>query len=117
MSIQIVNFRPKGDQAWTQSAECAKPNQPLMFPDEGDAVGIEQARDVCNACPVRQQCLSEALDRNESHGMWGGMTAAERRVIRRKAARIPNADRATAMDVAARPGHQDASPIVRPLIG
>lgn len=84
MGAQIVNFRPQGDQSWAQAAECAKPGQPLMFPHEADSVGIELARDVCNVCPVRQACLDEALARNESFGIWGGMTTGERREMRRR---------------------------------
>ena len=84
MGAQIVNFRPTGDQTWAQSAECAKPGQPLMFPHEADAVAIEQAKGVCDRCPVRQSCLTEALDRNESFGIWGGLTTVERRTLRRQ---------------------------------
>lgn len=123
MGAQIVNFRPSGDQSWTQSAECAKPGQPLMFPHEGDTVGVEQAKDVCNRCPVRQQCLDEALGRRESFGIWGGMTTDERRALLRQTARKAAKPRGqsaadmTASDAAARPAYQDASPITRPLVG
>lgn len=123
MGAQIVNFRPAGDQSWTQSAECAKPGKPYMFPHERDAVAVELAKDTCAACPVRQQCLNEALGRNESFGIWGGMTTDERRALRRKSARKAakprgqSAAEATASDAAARPAYQDASPITRPLVG
>lgn len=87
MSYQIVNFRPTGDQSWAQSAECAKPGQPDMFPHESDSVGIELARATCNGCPVRQACLGQALDRNEAFGVWGGLSADERRALRRNTLR------------------------------
>ena len=86
-----MNFRPKGDQDWAQSAECAKPGKPLMFPHERDAVGVQLALDTCAACPVRQACLDEALGRNESFGIWGGMTTEERRALRRKSQRKASA--------------------------
>jgi WhiB family redox-sensing transcriptional regulator len=124
MGAQIVNFRPSGEQSWARSAECAKPGQPLMFPHEGDADGVKLARDVCNVCPVRQQCLDEALGRNESFGIWGGLTTDERRALRRKAARAAavqprgtSADEMTASDPAARTAYQDTSPITRPRVG
>jgi WhiB family redox-sensing transcriptional regulator len=123
MGAQIVNFRPSGEQSWAQSAECAKPGKPLMFPHEGDADGVKLARDVCNVCPVRQQCLDEALARNESFGIWGGLTTDERRALRRKAARAAatprgkSTDDMTASDPAAREAYQATGPITRPRIG
>lgn len=41
------------------------------------------ARTICSACTVRIQCLEWALH-HEDHGMWGGTSPTERRVIRRK---------------------------------
>jgi WhiB family redox-sensing transcriptional regulator len=92
MGAQIINFRPKGEQSWAQSAECAKPDpvtgaRPLMFPHEADEVGVRLAKDTCNRCPVRQACLDEALGRRESFGIWGGMSTAERRELLRRTAR------------------------------
>jgi WhiB family redox-sensing transcriptional regulator len=30
-------------------------------------------------CPVRQDCLEAALVRDESYGVWGGLSARERK--------------------------------------
>ncbi|AMD42782.1 WhiB family transcription factor [Streptomyces phage Xkcd426] len=87
MGAQIVNFRPSGDQAWAQWAECAKPNQPYMFPSDQDHKGIQLAKDACAVCPVRAECLTEAFDRSEQFGVWGGLTTGERNTLRRKAVR------------------------------
>ena len=40
------------------------------------------------ACPVRTECLAEALDNQIEWGVWGGMTERERRALLR---RRPNA--------------------------
>jgi WhiB family redox-sensing transcriptional regulator len=48
-----------------------------------------QARSVCAACPVRLECLDHALDTDEKHGIWGGMTPDERRVEARQRAARP----------------------------
>jgi WhiB family redox-sensing transcriptional regulator len=42
---------------------------------------------MCMACPVRDDCLLEALDHEERSdcGVWGGTTADDRRRIRRGA--------------------------------
>lgn len=34
---------------------------------------------VCRECPVRIECLAEALERREVHGVWGGLTDLELR--------------------------------------
>jgi WhiB family redox-sensing transcriptional regulator len=44
------------------------------------------AKAVCIACPVRMQCLQQALE-NDELGIWGGTTELERKSMRRKQAR------------------------------
>jgi WhiB family transcriptional regulator, redox-sensing transcriptional regulator len=41
-----------------------------------------QAKAVCATCPVIGQCLAQALEMNEPHGVWGGMTREERETLR-----------------------------------
>lgn len=44
-----------------------------------------QAAEICRHCPIQTQCLEWALEANERHGTWGGLTADERRsLIRRR---------------------------------
>ena len=43
-----------------------------------------EAKIVCMPCPVRAQCLAEALDRRIEFGVWGGMTERERRALLRR---------------------------------
>jgi len=46
---------------------------------------IEAARENCESCPVRTDCLLFALLNNECWGVWGGLTHAERkRAMERK---------------------------------
>ena len=44
----------------------------------------KQMGDLCGRCPVRLDCLMEALPRDnfEDVGVWGGTTPAQRRAIR-----------------------------------
>lgn len=81
---QVVEFRPSGDQAWTQQAACAEEGIAPMFPSDGDAAGIEYAKAICSGCLVRSKCLDEALSRNESFGVWGGLDPDERRSMKRQ---------------------------------
>ena len=46
-----------------------------------DAVRV--AKQYCGRCPIREQCLEYALEAGENYGIWGGMTAQERKQIRR----------------------------------
>jgi Transcription factor WhiB len=42
---------------------------------------------VCTACPVRGHCLTLSLQRWDigQHGVWGGLVAADRARLRRRA--------------------------------
>lgn len=39
----------------------------------------EVAKSFCHACPIEQQCLASALILGSDYGVWGGMSASERR--------------------------------------
>ena len=45
---------------------------------------LEQAKALCADCPIRLQCLSEALEREEPWGVWGGEILERGAVIARK---------------------------------
>lgn len=63
---------------WASQAACRN-----QTPDELFVRGAEQnkAKQVCGGCPVRTECLAEALDNNIEWGVWGGMTERERRAL------------------------------------
>ncbi|MFV0425511.1 MAG: WhiB family transcriptional regulator [Beutenbergiaceae bacterium] len=72
----------KFDESWTASAACAG-----RSPDELFVQGAAQreVREVCFECPVRLECLVDALDNRIQFGVWGGMTERERRALLRRA--------------------------------
>jgi WhiB family redox-sensing transcriptional regulator len=45
------------------------------------------AKAICARCPVREQCLSFALQVRDPHGVWGGLNEMERRTLLREQAR------------------------------
>ena len=74
--------------AWRLEALCRDVDPELFFPigTTGVAVDhIEAAKSVCNACPVKKQCLEYALATNQESGVWGGTSEEERRDLRRAA--------------------------------
>ena len=44
----------------------------------------EIGREICNGCPIREECLEGAMERRERYGMWGGLIPIERRRIERR---------------------------------
>ena len=66
---------------WTASAACR-----ASCPDALFVKGAEQnrAKQLCSGCPVRTECLAEALDNQIEWGVWGGMTERERRALLRR---------------------------------
>jgi WhiB family redox-sensing transcriptional regulator len=70
---------------WRSKAKC-KNYLELFFPSDASAVSPDHpAIKMCRRCPVRQQCLDDALrfDSFEDHGIRGGLTKAQRDTLRR----------------------------------
>jgi hypothetical protein len=57
----------------------------IFFPARGERNA--EAVDYCNACPVRQECLDDALAERgyRTLGVWGGMSERQRRSVPQKA--------------------------------
>ncbi|MFD2400347.1 WhiB family transcriptional regulator [Prauserella oleivorans] len=68
---------------WRVQAACRTANAELWFPLEGSAEEAVAKR-VCSGCPVREACLDDALAAGIDFGVWGGLTGAERRQLRRQ---------------------------------
>ncbi|MFE5026230.1 WhiB family transcriptional regulator [Streptomyces sp. NPDC056656] len=70
---------------------CQDADPALFFPAHGLQLRdsqVEAAKRLCAACPVREECLVIAVRSDESDGIWGGTTPAERRRIRGQLARM-----------------------------
>ena len=66
-----------GAAHWTASALCAQADPEVWFPERGQSP--HPAKAICSQCPVRSECLTEALANGERFGVWGGLTEHERR--------------------------------------
>ena len=62
---------------WRAYANCATTDPELFFPRKGGSA--QAARLTCSMCPVRDECLTDALLDSEQQGVRAGMTERERR--------------------------------------
>jgi len=75
---------------WRDRAACLGVDPELFFPigNTGPAlIQIEDAKAVCRRCEVIDDCLSWAMDSRQEDGVWGGLSADERRALKRRNAR------------------------------
>ncbi|MGH3922228.1 MAG: WhiB family transcriptional regulator [Pseudonocardiaceae bacterium] len=75
---------------WRAQAACLEEDPELFFPVgvTGRALDqIEQAKAVCQRCPVVGACLEWALETNQQDGVWGGLSEDQRRTLRRRRGR------------------------------
>lgn len=76
---------------WAKRAACRElpPSaKELFFPDYHGPENSREAKAICAGCDVRRECLDWAMKTNEQYGVWGGLSAPERRRLRRKTADV-----------------------------
>jgi WhiB family redox-sensing transcriptional regulator len=63
---------------WAARAACRTEDANLFFSDSDDSVA--EAKRICQPCPVRAECLAEALRTEDGprYGISGGLTPDER---------------------------------------
>jgi len=75
------------DGSWQDAAACRGPNQAIFFPPARLERRTEKrrreqrAKEICHSCPVLEMCLDHAIEIGEQHGIWGGLTARERKEL------------------------------------
>ena len=80
-SLTLAN----ADYTWRSNAICRDTDPDLFFPigTTGFALmQIDRAKEVCEQCPVKVDCLDYALETNQDSGIWGGTSEEERRTLR-----------------------------------
>jgi WhiB family redox-sensing transcriptional regulator len=66
------------EQHWSVRAKCL--GKWALF-HSYKSEDIAEAKSICAACPVRLQCLQEALDTGERFGIRGGVIETELRIV------------------------------------
>lgn len=82
------------DADWWTRAACKGESLAVFFPEGtkghpegtkghlgGGGMQIAAAQQICRSCPVQLDCLEDALSRRDQHGMWGGKTEQQRKLI------------------------------------
>lgn len=64
---------------WQLQANCNEDQQDLFFSLAESK--IEKAKAICQACPVKSECLQFSVDNDIEFGIYGGMTRNERKVL------------------------------------
>jgi len=85
---------------WRNRAACLDEDPELFFPigtTEPAFRQIELAKEVCHRCEVIDTCLSWAIETRQDNGVWGGMSADERRALKRRTARARSAGRSNSV--------------------
>lgn len=80
---------PDLDRSWVSRAACRDMDTELFYPTRGESV--REAKAVCARCPVIEECLEWALAVPEKFGIFGGLSALERRQMRRARRRLGRA--------------------------
>jgi WhiB family transcriptional regulator, redox-sensing transcriptional regulator len=74
---------------WRERAACLNEDPELFFPigTTGPALAqLQEAKAVCNSCPVQEPCLQWAMDSEpigQGAGVCAGLTEDERRALKR----------------------------------
>ena len=69
---------------WTRAAACLGEDPDAFFPED-KRDDIRRTKNLClHTCPVRRECLTDVLTYEAAtplygrHGIWAGLTPAER---------------------------------------
>jgi len=68
------------DHSWRDRAACRGMGPDLFFPERGELT--DEAKAVCQGCPVSHACFIFAVQSGEHHGIWGGKSERQRRDVR-----------------------------------
>ena len=78
----LLQALAESQPSWRRAALCRDQPIAIFFPIRGES--SKPALTVCGPCPVRPECLAEAIAESLDHGIRGGMTG-QARVAARKA--------------------------------
>ena len=75
------------DMNWRDAAACIGASIDIFFIDEkgrGANAKLAEAKQYCDSCRVRENCLNYAMENNIYVGIYGGLSNKKRREMKRK---------------------------------
>lgn len=84
------DFHP---EPWENQAACTSEDPEMFFREDRDST--DKAKTVCASCPVTSECLMKGMV--EGYGIFGGLTADDRRLLRTAKTAAAIAGRRTAI--------------------
>lgn len=84
-----MSWRSLIDHAeWTADANCHGRGDLMFAPSlerpPAQERRVAAAKEICRRCDVQAECLTYALNTNQTHGIWGGHDEIELRRLRRR---------------------------------
>ena len=108
--ISNFNYVPGDQPAWRELARCAnRLDVPDMYPSSQDGEAVDTAKRFCRGCPVILECMEQAIQSGERHGIWGGMDMRERVGVKRHRTRTTLKQRKAAREAAGRLSDEDTA--------
>ncbi len=85
----------ESDPRWRKGAACNQSDPETFF--AGTLFTNKAAQQICGHCPIREACLTWALDNPTAaaHGIWGGLRPDERQKILRRRRTRPEEEKCT----------------------
>jgi WhiB family transcriptional regulator, redox-sensing transcriptional regulator len=89
--VACVAGTVSSDTTWRAAAACRGDRGIAFYPPtrterKQERLARERfAKSICAVCPVRAECLDQAIANGERYGIWGGLTFDERRELRTSA--------------------------------
>lgn len=68
-----------GEPLWMTQKACSPKTADLFFEKQESQIQVDQAKAICESCPVKRDCLDHAVLNREREGIWGGLKPGERR--------------------------------------
>ena len=77
-NIPEISTVTEARTAWVLQGLCLTTDPDKLFVR---GAAQRKAAAMCRDCPVKAECLADALDNEVEFGVWGGMTERQRRAL------------------------------------
>ena len=79
--VPIITIRDLPGRPWVRQAACRGADPDLFFAEHATGT-YREARAICQACTVCQECLEWAVTTGTIFGLWGGLAPHQRAHLR-----------------------------------